>query len=151
VLKTLQFVTQAFAALILLAIVLVLSGQVFSRYALSLSLSWPEEVSRYLFVWLVFIGGAAAVGAGESLVVDSFTELAPPALRRTARIVAPAGALLGIGILLYTCMPLLLGPASRTASPASGITLFWVYLAVPVGCAITAVFLFNAMLSEMRA
>ena len=149
--KTLQTATEILAGAILLAIVLILAGQVFSRYGLSLSLSWPEEVSRYLFVWLVFIGGAAAVGKGESLVVDSFTHLASPRMKRVARITAAAGALVGIAILVYTCLPLLLGPASRTASPASGVRLFWVYLAVPVGCIIAAIFLMHALVREIRA
>ncbi len=149
--RSLQLAAGAAAALILLAIVMILAGQVFSRYVLSLSLSWPEEVSRYLFVWLVFVGGAAAVGSGQQLVVDSLTEFGPPGLQRAARIVSPIGALLGIGILLYTCIPLLVGPASRTASPASGIPLFWVYLAVPVGCAIAAMFLLHSLVRELRA
>ncbi len=148
--KTLQTITETVAAVLLLAIVLILVGQVITRYGLSLSLSWPEELSRYIFVWLVFVGGAAAVGAGESLVVDSLTELAPPRIQHIARVIAPVGALVGLGVLVYACMPLLLGPVARTASPASGVTLFWVYMAVPVGCAIAAIFLIHAFIREIQ-
>lgn len=136
--------------MILLAIVLVLLGQVFSRYVFSLSLSWPEEVSRYLFVWLVFIGSAAAIGAGESLVVDSLSELSPPRYQHILRVIAPIGGLVGIGILVYTSLPLLMGPVGRTASPASGVTLFWVYIAVPVGCTLAAIFLIDGLVREIR-
>lgn len=148
--KTLQVITETVAGMILLAIVLVLLGQVFSRYGFSLSLSWPEEVSRYLFVWLVFIGSAAAVGSGESLVVDSLSELSPPGYKHIFRIIAPIGGLIAIGILVYTSLPLLLGPVSRTASPASGVTQFWVYMAVPVGCTLAAIFLINSLVREVR-
>ena len=41
------------ASLILMTVIMGI--QVFSRYVLGASLSWSEEVTRYLFVWAGFI------------------------------------------------------------------------------------------------
>lgn len=47
-------------ALLLLAIATLVIAQVFFRFVLSNSLPWPEELSRLIFIFLVFIGGALA-------------------------------------------------------------------------------------------
>ncbi|MEE3472695.1 MAG: TRAP transporter small permease subunit, partial [Butyrivibrio hungatei] len=38
----------------LLAMVLIMGLQVISRYVLHISLSWSEEITRYLFIWSAF-------------------------------------------------------------------------------------------------
>jgi TRAP-type transport system small permease protein len=146
--KLLRSLTEIWAAFILVLIVSVVCIQVVGRYFLHLSLPWPEELARYLLVWLVFIGGAAAVGAGEQLVVDTLMELSSPRYRRLFRFIAPIGGLIGICILLYTCIPLF-GPASRTVSPATGIPAGWVYLALPVGSVLAGLFLLDSLYREM--
>ncbi len=39
---------------------LIVAVQVFCRYALNHSLFWAEELSRYLLVWLTFLGASVA-------------------------------------------------------------------------------------------
>ena len=41
--------------LLLGAMTLIMGVQVFSRYVLGASLSWYEELTRYLFVWAGFL------------------------------------------------------------------------------------------------
>ena len=33
-----------------------LAVQVFMRYVMGASLSWSEEIARYLFIWLIYLG-----------------------------------------------------------------------------------------------
>lgn len=47
-------------ALLLGALIVIILMQVFSRYVLHDALGWAEELSIFLFVWLVFLGAAAA-------------------------------------------------------------------------------------------
>ena len=39
----------------LIAMTLIMGIQVLSRYVLGQSLSWSEEITRYLFIWSVFL------------------------------------------------------------------------------------------------
>ena len=44
----------------LMALVVILAAQVFFRYVLHTGLSWSEEVSRFAFVWFVYISASLA-------------------------------------------------------------------------------------------
>src|SRR5215217_5315414 len=49
--------------------------QVLFRYVLGSSLTWSEELSRYVFVWIIFIGVSVATRRGEHILVDVFHRL----------------------------------------------------------------------------
>ena len=48
-------------ALLMAAMVVVITAQVWYRFILNDPLSWSEELGRYLFVWISFLGAAAGV------------------------------------------------------------------------------------------
>ena len=52
--------------------------QIVSRYtALIPSWIWTEELSRFLFIWMVMLGAMIAVREGTHFVVDILPDLAP--------------------------------------------------------------------------
>ena len=48
--------------------------QVIFRYFFNHPLFWSEELSRYCFVWIVFVGAAIAVKHGAHIGVDYFVK-----------------------------------------------------------------------------
>lgn len=46
---------------------------------------WTEELARYLFVWVTFLGATAIYPTGENIVADLILRIAPP---RTLRYLA---------------------------------------------------------------
>lgn len=52
---------QALAAIMLLAIVLIVLGNVFLRYFLHIGLGWTEEAARFLQIGITFVAAAIAV------------------------------------------------------------------------------------------
>jgi gluconokinase len=54
-------------ALALAAMVVLVFGNVVLRYGFGTGLAWGEEISRLLFVWLVFIGATSAYPRGEQM------------------------------------------------------------------------------------
>ncbi len=64
-------------ALIFGVIVFIMFTQVVFRYIFNNSLSWSEELIRFLFVWLTFLGGALAINNKSHIAVEFFIELLP--------------------------------------------------------------------------
>ncbi|RKT34949.1 TRAP-type C4-dicarboxylate transport system permease small subunit [Roseovarius halotolerans] len=61
----------------LAALVLVLAAQIFFRYVLQIGLSWSEEISRFLFVWFVYISASLAAHRGSHIRVTLFARFLP--------------------------------------------------------------------------
>jgi len=106
--------------------------QVVLRYLELSGIDGLEEIPRYLFVWLVMIGAAAAMYRGEHTVLDYFINGLPPRLR--ALVVAGTNAA-GIVLFLYLLkLSLVLVPnAQLQESPGLGLPLGYVFAAIPVG------------------
>ena len=64
-----QLISYMIAALLALMVVLVF-GNVFMRYAFNSGFSISEELSRWLFVWLTFLGAVAALRSNAHLGTD---------------------------------------------------------------------------------
>ena len=64
-----QLISYLIAALLALMVVLVF-GNVFMRYAFNSGFSISEELSRWLFVWLTFMGAVAALRSNAHLGTD---------------------------------------------------------------------------------
>ncbi len=61
---------------------LIVLTAVFFRYALNQSLSWSDELVRYLFVWFTLLGAAVALREREHIRVDYFIGKLPAKMRR---------------------------------------------------------------------
>ena len=57
-------------ALITIALVAAIFIEVVCRYFLFLSAAWAEELTRYLFIWLTYIGSAYAIYDGSHTEID---------------------------------------------------------------------------------
>ncbi len=57
-------------ALITLGLVVAIFIEVICRYFLFISVAWAEELTRYLFIWLSYIGSAYAIWQGSHTEID---------------------------------------------------------------------------------
>jgi len=58
------------ASFLMMVITFILILQICTRYFLGDPLAWTEEVSRHLFVWLVFFGASGAIRDRTHIAVD---------------------------------------------------------------------------------
>jgi len=72
----------------LFSLVVLLGAQVFSRYILQIGLSWTEELSRFSFIWFVYISGSLAAQAGRHIRVTVGVDLLPATWRKSIRLFA---------------------------------------------------------------
>jgi TRAP-type C4-dicarboxylate transport system permease small subunit len=124
-----------FAGAILGAMTLAVFLQVVFRFLGRAGFDGLDEVPRYLFVWLVMLGAAAAMYRGEHTLLDYFVMKLPPRGRALAAVVTHAA-----GIALFLSMiktSLVLVPnAQLQISAGLELPLGYVYAAVPVGAAL---------------
>lgn len=120
-------------AAILGAITLVVAAQILWRYVFGDSLLWSEEASRYLFVWMTFIGAAIAVGEGSHVRVGSFVASLPDRARSALELGSAVLTLLYLAFLGVVGI-LWVDLNADTPSPALGLPLNWaLYAALPAG------------------
>ncbi len=120
--------------------------QVVLRYAFRTGVEGLDEVPRYLFVWLVMIGAAAAMERGEHTALVYFRERLGPTGRALLSIVTTALAMLLFLSMIRSSL-ILVPNANLQTSPGLALPLGYVYAAVPVG----AVLILLPMARELRA
>jgi TRAP-type C4-dicarboxylate transport system permease small subunit len=87
-------------AFFLLVMVLVILLQVIARYAFNHALPWPEELGRFLFAWIVFLGTASVIQADEMLNLDLVYRYLP---KRAAAVLKLVVSLIVFVFLLVMC------------------------------------------------
>ena len=91
-----------------------------------------DEVPRYLFVWLVMIGAAAAMHRGEHTMLEYFRDRMRPRTRALVGVITHgAGMVLFISLIKSSLV--LVPNAQLQTSAGLGLPLGYVYAAVPVG------------------
>jgi TRAP-type C4-dicarboxylate transport system permease small subunit len=109
--------------------------QVVLRYLFRTGLEGLDEVPRYLFVWLVVLGAAAAMERGEHTFLAYFRDRFPPPWGALARALTIALAML-LFLSMIKVSVVLVPNANLQSSPGLGLPLGWVFAAVPVGAAL---------------
>jgi len=74
---------EEFVCSVLLSILMgVLGVQVFFRYVLYRSFSWNEELARFVFIWVVYLGISLGAKRNEHIRVTIFTKIVPTSHRK---------------------------------------------------------------------
>ncbi|MCB2191388.1 MAG: TRAP transporter small permease [Deltaproteobacteria bacterium] len=79
--KVLTFIEKWGVGLCLALCLICLNLSVITRYAFQRPLSWPDELSTYLFILMIFLGASASVKTRSELVVNALAERFPEWLR----------------------------------------------------------------------
>lgn len=117
---------KALIALFLAIMVVLVFGNVVLRYAFNSGITVSEEVSRWLFVWLTFLGAIVALREHGHLGVDTLVKRLPSWGKRACLFV-------GQVLMLYVTWLLLSGSVEQTlinwdvTAPASGLSTGWFY------------------------
>jgi TRAP-type C4-dicarboxylate transport system permease small subunit len=122
-----------------IAIVLISFVAVVLRYVFNNSLTWSEELTRYMFIWIVFLGAAVSVRQRANIAIDVFGGRIGPLggqlLNLIERVATVAFALLVV-IPGWTFVRI----GMSNLSPALEIPMGVVYAAPVVGCGLMIVY-----------
>lgn len=121
---------------------------IFSRYVTQASLLWPEEVARWLMVWIAFIGASVGLKRKALIAFEFLVNTYPPGLRRLADIA------IKVSIMFFLVWFLIYGlvtieAASKFFGAGTGISHFWPAIGPFIGGVIMMVHLVHAMLEDI--
>ena len=117
---------EALLVLLLAGMVVMVFGNVVLRYGFNSGIGVSEEMSRYFFVWLIFIGAVVTFREGAHLGVETLVHR----FGRGGRVVAMA---LSDVVVLGCCIVFFLGTLAQhevnitNVSPVTGLNMIWVY------------------------
>ncbi len=140
---------QSLSAVLFITIVVVTFGQVVLRYVFKSPIFWAEEVARYAFIWMSFIGAAIAIPldahANISFVLNALPHKARKVVQATGRMLSIA-FFAAVG---YNALRIAITAASDR-SPALGLPMSAVYLALPFASVFAVAYLVVSMRQELR-
>lgn len=118
--------------MIVAAILICLGLQVLTRYVIEQPLSWTGEVSRYLMVWMTFIGASLCIRHHRLIRVEVILMKLKPKQIMFIHMFAGVVSIFFYGMLIYLGIQIT-GILSLQQSPALQIPMYIPYLSVPIG------------------
>lgn len=109
------------------------------RYLFDSGITWSEELSRYSFVWIVFLGAIVAFKDGAHIIVDLLISKFPKGLKKVSFLITNL-LIIGIMVLFLNGLISIMDMNQGVAAPASGIPRNTLY-AVGVIASIAIIFI----------
>ncbi|NCD26064.1 MAG: TRAP transporter small permease [Deltaproteobacteria bacterium] len=140
-LQGVRTVLYGFSVAAMSVMLVIIFAQVMTRYFFGYTPEWSEELARFLFVWVVFLGSALIMGESGHLAV----QFLPDKFKGT-----PLGSVLDIIINAtgYVFIILLLTQGWKMTSimtfqraPGLDIPMSWVYVVIPVSSVLMLLYL----------
>ena len=113
-------------AMLLAAMVVMVFSNVVLRYFFNSGIVVSEELSRFCFVWLTFIGAIVAAREGTHLGMDNVVSR----LSRRGKLICLAASQ---SLILFCCVLLIIGTWQQhainatTAAPVTGVPMSWIF------------------------
>lgn len=137
--KYLEKLATFMAAFTLFVLVAISIGGVFMRYFFNSPWHWTEEMSGLLMVWIVFLGMAVAERQETNLTISFITDAMRPKLSALVNLVMCVASVVLLVYMAWLGYKLA-GSVQMRLTQILKVSLYWLYIAVPVGAVLTAVF-----------
>src|SRR4030081_3045144 len=138
IVASLLALSDATAAILLAADLLVVCGSVLLRFLFNAPVEWADDVARGLMVGSSFFGAASALARSENLGVAFFIDMLPGGIRR---VVNAVGALLVTIIAGYVAFNAIkMGWLTTGQTSGSGLPLEWTFYPMGVGALFMTIF-----------
>ena len=135
------------------AMTVIIFLQIIFRYVFAASLSWSEEMARYLFVWLTFLGASVVARSRSHITVDAIIEaIKPERVRKSMKTLADVLVLAFLYVLLsegfvasFEILDL-----EQISPSMPWLSLGWIYFAIPLGSLFMALNILQQILDRWR-
>ncbi|SFO89965.1 TRAP transporter small permease [Salibacterium halotolerans] len=125
------------ASIMFVALAVLVFFQVITRFVINFPLAWSEEISRYLTIYIVFLGSALAVRNKEHIAIDFLFDIVSAAKKKKLQLIVSIISTVFFIILCYYGTVLTITVIGQV-TPTLQFSIAWVYAAVPIGSFVMA-------------
>jgi TRAP-type C4-dicarboxylate transport system permease small subunit len=150
VVKLLNNILKIIVIMLSSAMVIVVFAQVVFRYFFKSPLPWSEELARYLFIWLIYIGAASAYGHRNLICIEIFSSKIPKRFVHHYRLlldILSAFFIVIVGYAGIAFIPIIIG----NLTPALRISWAFIYIVIPISMVSMAIFFISFFIEDLRA
>jgi TRAP-type C4-dicarboxylate transport system permease small subunit len=124
--------------------------QIVTRFVLETPAEWTEVMIRFSLIWMVFLGIPAAFRQGAMVSVDVLYRWSPPRIRRVLDGVVCLAALTLVAVIIWWGWDYANRGKVQTMIGLEDVSMFWAYLALPVGGVFSVIGIVGNLLDPQR-
>jgi TRAP-type C4-dicarboxylate transport system permease small subunit len=107
--------------------------QIITRFILERPAEWTEVMIRFSLIWMVFMGIPMAFRQGAMVSVDVMYRWSPPKIKRLLDWVVFFAALSLVLVIIWWGWDYAVRGKVQSVIGLEDVSMFWAYLALPVG------------------
>ena len=139
-----------FSFVAMMVMLVTIFAQVITRYGFSYTPEWSEELARYLFVYVVFLGSALIMGESGHLAVEFLPNHYKGTLfGKFLKLLSLVCGYLFVGILLTQGSKMVQVMSFQT-SPGLEIPMSYIYAVIPVSATLMLLYLLRDTLRFLK-
>jgi len=149
-LDAVQIIIEMLSRILIGGIVAIIFYAVVMRYVIHRPPAWSEELSRFLFIWMIMLGAVLVTREQSHIQITFLVDLLPERLRfllsnlTRLLMIAFCWVMIQQGLKIYPIV-------AEASSPSFGISMGWLYLAIPVGGMLMGLYVLEWMVKSIVA
>ncbi len=124
--------------------------QIVTRFVLEMPAEWTEVTIRFSLIWMVFMGIPAAFRQGAMVSVDVLYRYSGPGMRRVLDGFVAVAAMSLIAVIIWWGWDYANRGKVQSMIGLEDVSMFWAYLAMPVGGVFSVLSILANFLDPMR-
>lgn len=130
-------------------LVVVVFLQVLFRFVLEQPLAWTEELSRYLLVWITFLGAGYGMSIKAHPSIEILFEKAGPSLKKVLNVVTTILIIFFFWQVIINSFEFI-GRSMAQTSPVLRLPMGLVYTVIPISSVLFVINLLFVVITEWR-
>lgn len=124
--------------------------QIITRFVLESPAEWTEVLIRFSLIWMVFMGIPMAFRQGAMVSVDVLYRWSPVKARRVLEWLVFAASVALVAVIIWWGWDYAKRGKVQTVIGLESVSMFWAYLALPVGGVFSILGLVGNLLDPKR-
>jgi TRAP-type C4-dicarboxylate transport system permease small subunit len=124
--------------------------QIITRFVIERPAEWTEVLIRFSLIWMVFLGIPQAFRTGAMVSVDVLYRWSGARFKRVLDALVAVAALVLVAVIIIVGWQYARRGTVQTVIGLEDVSMFWAYLALPVGGVFSAIAIIGNWLDPQR-